>query len=291
MQIVSTICACKKALSIAHDNMNSVAFVPTMGNLHAGHIHLVEMAKQYAKFVVVSIFVNPLQFGVNEDLSPYPRTLNEDIEKLKAAGVDLVFTPSVEEMYPDFDGKALNQTMMITPPPFAKLYCGVSRPRHFDGVATVVIKLFNIVFFNSSAPQFAVFGKKDFQQLAIIRELVRQFNMPIDIVAAETMREASGLAMSSRNGYLTTAQKTQAAELQALLKNIQQQILTGNKDYKKLETDAAQSLNASGWVTDYIAICNASTLQPASVKDSALLVLAAAKLGTTRLIDNIDFLR
>jgi len=295
MEIVSTISACKKALSFAHNNGENIAFVPTMGNLHAGHIHLVNIAKQHAKYVVVSIFLNPLQFGINEDLSAYPRTLEADLEKLKAAGANLVFTPSVEEMYPDFDGKSLNQTMMITPPPFANLHCGASRPGHFDGVATVVAKLFNIVFFNASAPQFAVFGKKDFQQLGIIRALVRQFNMPINIIAGDTVREPSGLALSSRNGYLTEAQKTQAAELQALLKSIQQQVQAGNDDYRALETAAAQSLNTTGWNTDYITICNAITLQPAlqadTVNNTALVVLAAAKLGSTRLIDNIDFLR
>lgn len=295
MQIESQISACKKALSIASLSGKSVAFVPTMGNLHAGHMHLVEIAKQHADFVVVSIFVNPLQFGANEDLSAYPRTLEADLEKLKTIGADLVFTPTVEAMYPDFDGKSLNQTMMITPPPFANLHCGASRPGHFDGVATVVLKLFNIVFCGVATKQLAVFGKKDFQQLAIINALVRQFNLPITIIAGETTREASGLALSSRNGYLTAAQKTQAAQLQAELKNIQQQIQAGNDDYRALETSAAQHLNAAGWVTDYISICNASSLQPAlpaaTTKESALVILAAAKLGTTRLIDNIDFLR
>lgn len=282
MQIISSISELRNSLQ----EHSSVAFVPTMGNLHAGHIQLVETAKQHAQCVVVSIFVNPLQFGANEDLANYPRTLKADCEKLYAAGATIVFTPSVEEMYPDFNGVDLGQSMTISAPPIANELCGASRRGHFDGVATVVMKLFNIVM-----PQLAVFGKKDFQQLFIIRELVKQFNLPIEIVAGETIREGSGLAMSSRNGYLTDAQKSKAAELQQSLKNIVHQIQAGNSDFAAITATATQALNADGWNVDYVSVRGQSSLMPATAQDKQLVVLAAAKLGNTRLIDNIDFLR
>lgn len=284
MQIIHTVAELRNALK----SQTSVALVPTMGNLHAGHIHLATLAKQQAQCVVVSIFVNPLQFGANEDLASYPRTLDADCEKLKAAGVDIVFAPNVQEMYPNFNAATndLGQTMIISAPPIAKELCGASRPGHFDGVATVVMKLFNIVM-----PQVAVFGKKDFQQLFIIRELVRQFNLPIAIIAGDTIREASGLAMSSRNGYLSQEQKTNAATLNTCLKQIVDSIYQGNTDFIGLEQAAAQNLNSNGWLTDYISIRSARTLLPVSKEDTALVVLAAAKIGNTRLIDNIEFTR
>ncbi|HEY9269194.1 MAG TPA: pantoate--beta-alanine ligase [Methylotenera sp.] len=282
MQIIHTVAELRNTLK----SRTAVALVPTMGNLHAGHIHLATLAKQQAQCVVVSIFVNPLQFGANEDLASYPRTLDADCEKLKAAGVDIVFAPNVQEMYPGFNAATndLGQTMIISAPPIAKELCGASRPGHFDGVATVVMKLFNIVM-----PQVAVFGKKDFQQLFIIRELVRQFNLPIEIIAGDTVREASGLAMSSRNGYLSQEQKTNAATLNAALKQIVSSIQQGNTDFIGLEQIAAQNLNSNGWLTDYISVRSARTLLPASKEDTALVVLAAAKIGNTRLIDNIEF--
>lgn len=284
MQIIHTVAELRNALQ----SQTGVALVPTMGNLHAGHIHLAALAKQHAQCVVVSIFVNPLQFGANEDLASYPRTLDADCEKLEAAGVDIVFAPNVQEMYPDFNAATndLGQTMMISAPPIAKALCGASRPGHFDGVATVVMKLFNIVM-----PQTAVFGKKDFQQLFIIRELVRQFNLPIEIIAGETVREASGLAMSSRNGYLTPEQKLHASMLHTCLKEIVASVQQGCVDYAALEQVTAQTLNNNGWLTDYISVRSARTLLPATQEDSALVVLAAAKIGNTRLIDNIEFTR
>lgn len=284
MQIIHTVAELRNTLK----SRTAVALVPTMGNLHAGHIHLATLAKQQAQCVVVSIFVNPLQFGANEDLASYPRTLDADCEKLEAAGVDIVFAPNVQEMYPGFNAATndLGQTMIISAPPIAKELCGASRPRHFDGVATVVMKLFNIVM-----PQVAVFGKKDFQQLFIIRELVRQFNLPIEIIAGDTVREASGLAMSSRNGYLSQEQKTNAATLNAALKQIVSSIQQGNTDFIGLEQATAENLNSNGWLTDYISVRSARTLLPASEEDTALVVLAAAKIGNTRLIDNIEFIR
>ena len=284
MEIISSISELRATLK----NQASIAFVPTMGNLHAGHIKLVEIAKQHAKCVVVSIFVNPLQFGANEDLANYPRTLEADCWKLQAAGANIVFTPSVEEMYPNIspDGLSLGQTMKITPPPIANELCGASRPGHFDGVATVVAKLFNIV-----QPDVAVFGKKDFQQLFIIRELVNQFNLPIEIIAGDTVREASGLAMSSRNGYLTEEQKVQAAQLYKMLEGIVSRVRNGMADLTVLADAASLALKQLGWDVDYVSIRNQTTLMPATPQDQQLVILAAAKLGTTRLIDNIDFLR
>ena len=280
MQIIHTVSELRNALK----GQSSIGFVPTMGNLHDGHIQLVEIAKQHATCVVVSIFVNPLQFGANEDFSSYPRTLEADCKKLDVAGANIVFAPTVHEMYPDFDGKQLNQTMTITAPPLADELCGASRPGHFSGVATVVMKLFNIVM-----PQIAVFGKKDFQQLLVIKSLVKQFNLPIDIIAGDTMREPSGLAMSSRNGYLTPQQKSEAAHLQRCLQSIVQQIQQGNHDYASLEQSASHELNSRGWQVDYVSVRSATTLAPASHQDKHLVALTAAKLGNTRLIDNIDF--
>jgi pantoate--beta-alanine ligase len=291
MQIITTVTELRAALK----NQANIAFVPTMGNLHAGHIHLVNIAKQHAGCVVVSIFVNPLQFGVNEDLASYPRTLDADCEKLKTAGASIVFAPSVSEIYADFDGNNLNQTMTINPPAIADALCGASRPGHFAGVATVVMKLFNIV-----APNIAVFGKKDFQQLFIIRELVKQFNLPIAIIASETIREANGLAMSSRNGYLTEAQKIEAAELHRTLQTIVEKIRIAQQtdntkfssvEFIALEKDATQALTERDWEVGYVSIRNAVTLQPAQINDTHLVVLAAAKIGATRLIDNIEFSR
>lgn len=289
MEIISRISELRSTLKAASIKSN-IAFVPTMGNLHAGHIKLVEIAKQHAECVVVSIFVNPLQFGPNEDLDNYPRTLEADCRKLQAAGANIVFTPTNAEMYPDLtqaSGKLdLGQTMMITPPPIANELCGASRLGHFDGVATVVAKLFNIV-----QPQVAVFGKKDYQQLFIIKELVRQFNLPIEIVAGNTVRESSGLAMSSRNGYLTEAQKAKAVQLNQALTSIVRAIQDGDNDFSLLTDSATRVLNADGWSVDYLSVRSQTTLMPAGNEDNRLVVLGAAKLGTTRLIDNIDFLR
>ena len=284
MQIIQTVSELRKILT----NQSSIGFVPTMGNLHAGHIALVTQAKQHARCVVVSIFVNPLQFSPNEDLASYPRTLEADCEKLKAAGCDIVFTPSVAEIYPDFNSKNLNQTMTIDPPPIANVLCGATRLSHFAGVATVVMKLFNIV-----QPQVAVFGKKDFQQLFIIKEMVKQFNLPIEISAGETIRETNGLALSSRNGYLSDVQRAAASQLNSALQSIVKAIKNGDKNLVKLEQQARVRLTSQGWEVDYISIRSSLTLQPASQLDKHLIVLGAAKIsnqtaGKTRLIDNIE---
>lgn len=274
MLIVSTAQALRARLS----SETSIAFVPTMGNLHAGHLQLVELAKSQGKCVVVSIFVNPLQFGANEDLANYPRTLAEDCTKLEAAGVNVVFTPSEQEMYPE------PQTITLQLPAIANELCGASRPGHFVGMATVVLKLFNMV-----KPQVAVFGKKDFQQLFLIRELVKQLNLPIEIVAGETKREEDGLAMSSRNGYLSSAERMEAPRLQRALKLVVEAVQNGRRNYADIETQTAQYLTQLGWIVDYISIRSAKTWMPAKNDDEHLIVLAAAKVGKTRLIDNIEF--
>ncbi|HEY3301578.1 MAG TPA: pantoate--beta-alanine ligase [Methylophilaceae bacterium] len=279
MQIIHTISELRTALK----NQVSIAFVPTMGNLHAGHIKLVEMAKQHATCVVVSIFVNPLQFGKNEDLASYPRTLEADCDKLKQIGANFVFAPNVQEMYPDFDGNDLNQSMTITPSIIASELCGAVRPGHFAGVATVVMKLFNIV-----QPNVAVFGKKDYQQLFIIRELVRQFNLNVEIIGVDTMREVDGLAMSSRNGYLTPMQRGEAPRLHKALKLVAEAIQKGNRDFTAIEQQTTQFLTQLGWIVDYISIRSAKTLLSPNAHDHTLIVLGAAKLGSTRLIDNLE---
>ncbi len=284
MQIIHTVAELRTALK----NHSSIGFVPTMGNLHAGHIALVMQAKQHADCIVASIFVNPLQFSPTEDLANYPRTFEADCEKLAVAGCDIVFTPNVAEIYPDFDGKILNQTMTIDPPPIANVLCGATRLKHFAGVATVVMKLFNIV-----QPDIAIFGKKDFQQLFIIKEMVRQFNMPIEIIAGETVREANGLALSSRNGYLNDTQRASASQLNSALQGIVEKIKSGETNYAKLEKQATHLLTIQGWVVDYVSIRSSLSLEIPSPKDQALVVLGAAKItnktaGKTRLIDNIE---
>lgn len=260
-----------------------VGFVPTMGNLHAGHCELVTQAKKHADIVVVSIFVNPLQFGANEDFGSYPRTLQSDCEKLQSVGADVVFAPAVDEMYPDFDGQELHQQMVIQPPPLADDLCGASRPGHFAGVATVVAKLFHVV-----KPHVAVFGKKDYQQLAVIRALVRQLNFDIEILAGETMREPSGLAMSSRNGYLTAPEKEQAAQLYQQLLGIKSALLAGRRDYVLLCEQASLALTQQGWQVDYVEIRRQHTLTLPDAQTRDWVVLAAARLGKTRLIDNCE---
>jgi pantoate--beta-alanine ligase len=274
VEVISTVAELRRQLA----GKDGIAFVPTMGNLHDGHIHLLDIARQHGQCIVVSIFVNPLQFGANEDLATYPRTLEQDCARLQAAGADVVFIPSDKEMYPS------RQTMFIEPPSIANELCGASRPGHFRGVATVVLKLFNQV-----QPQLAVFGKKDFQQLFIIRELARQFNLPLEIIAGETVREGDGLAMSSRNGYLSEDERTKAAKLNQTLQQALQLIQNGNADYRAVEAQAVEYLAQFGWAVDYISVRSAITLMPATAEDKQLVVLGAAWLGKTRLIDNIEF--
>jgi len=275
MHLLHTVAELRSALAGA----TRTAFVPTMGNLHAGHVSLVELAKQHGNPVVASIFVNPLQFGAGEDFERYPRTLAADCEKLAAAGCDLVFAPDVSELYP------VPQTFTVQPPDdLANDLCGEFRPGHFSGVATVVLKLFNLV-----QPRVAVFGKKDFQQLRVIQELVRQFNLPIDILAGDTLREADGLAMSSRNGYLGAPERLQAPQLQRELAAIVAAVQAGERDFEALCAAAVRHLKMAGWRVDYAALRDAATLQAPTPESTRLVVLGAAWLGKTRLIDNLDF--
>lgn len=257
----------------------TVGFVPTMGNLHQGHIRLVEEALRRADRVVASIFVNPTQFGPSEDFDSYPRTLEADCGRLSTAGCHLVFAPAVDEMYPD-----LNRTW-VDVDALGDHLCGASRPGHFRGVTTVVSKLFNIV-----QPDLACFGEKDFQQLAIIRRMARDLFMPVEIVAVPTMREASGLAMSSRNGYLTAAQRAQAAGLYEVLQCVRQEILDGATDMRDLERRYSQALENRGFSVDYLTVAEAETLVPAASPQGRLVVAAAARLGNTRLIDNVSLI-
>lgn len=255
-----------------------VALVPTMGNLHAGHLALVRTAKAHADAVVVSIFVNRIQFGVGEDFELYPRTLAEDVEKLTEAGADVVFAPSETELYPNG-----TQQYFVEPPAIQNELCGRSRPGHFRGVATIVTKLFNIV-----QPDVACFGKKDYQQLAVIKGMVQDLNMDIDIIPVEIERADSGLALSSRNGYLTIEQREQAAELSAQLRTVAEAIRRGNRQFAALENSAATYLQQHGWQVDYIEVRHAQTLTKAQISDKNLVIVAAAILGTTRLIDNLE---
>ena len=257
---------------------DKIAFVPTMGNLHAGHLALVELAGQHAAGVLVSIFVNPLQFGVNEDYAQYPRTLPQDSELLSGSAASAIFAPTVETLFP------VPQSYHIEPPPLADELCGQFRPGHFRGVATVVMKLINL-----TQPDIAVFGKKDFQQLTILRGMVQDFALPVNIIAAETCRAEDGLALSSRNGYLTTEQRQAAAFLYASLGKIKTQILNGERNYPQLEQAAHAQLNAAGWRVDYVSIRNQSLAIPTAA-NKQLVILAAAYLGRTRLIDNIEVL-
>jgi len=257
----------------------SVALVPTMGNLHQGHFSLVEKAKNMADKVIVSIFVNPMQFGANEDLDNYPRTLADDKQGLAELGSDIVFTPAVETIYPN----GLDAQSYVDVPDISLNYCGGSRPGHFRGVATVVTKLFNLV-----QPDFACFGEKDFQQLQVIKTMTRDLSIPVEIIGVPTTREVSGLAMSSRNGYLTAEQKDTAAILFKVLNSTAKQLTSGNRNYGELEGNAKQQLQQSGLNPDYFSIAQRDTLKAATLDDDNLIILAAAFLGPVRLIDNLQ---
>jgi pantoate--beta-alanine ligase len=263
-------------LRVALDGQRETAFVPTMGNLHSGHISLIELARQHGQPVVASIFVNPLQFGAGEDFNRYPRTLEADCAQLEAAGCDLVFAPDADEMYPE------PQTFSVQPP-LANELCGQYRPGHFAGVATVVLKLFNMV-----QPRYAAFGKKDYQQLFILKGLVRQFNLPIVMLAGETGRANDGLALSSRNGYLSTEERTEAPRLYRVLRAAARRIEAGAADFAAIEQSAVDELSGNGWRVDYVAVRSQTTLLPPQADETNLIVLAAAHLGRTRLIDNIE---
>ena len=277
LPIVETISELRKIRALWHDQ--SIAFVPTMGNLHAGHLSLIQYARTLASRVVVSIFVNPLQFGPTEDYATYPRTLDLDTQKLTQAGVDLLFAPSAQVIYP----RGQVGMTMVTVPGLHDILCGVARPSHFTGVATVVTLLFHIV-----QPQAALFGEKDYQQLLIIRKLVSDLCLPIQVVSYPTVRENDGLAMSSRNGYLSPEEREQAPLLYRTLLQVRASLMTGVTDYQRLEENGHQTLQAAGFVPEYCTIRRAEDLTLPQVGDRQLIVLAAARMGRTRLIDNVQ---
>jgi pantoate--beta-alanine ligase len=256
-----------------------VAFVPTMGNLHAGHLALIRAANASGARCVVSIFVNPMQFGENEDFGTYPRTLKQDIASLDECRVDMLFTPGAAEIYP----KGANMSTFVDMPCLSQMLEGESRPGFFRGVATVVCKLFNIV-----QPDIAFFGEKDYQQLLVIRHMVADLCMPIQIHSVATVREADGLAMSSRNGYLDAAQREQAAGLQRCLRHVVDAV-RGGMDAEYAVVHASQELEKLGFIPDYVVVRRQQDLAVPGLDDVALIVLAAARLGHTRLIDNIPF--
>jgi len=272
VDIIASVRDLRERLRREPDNV----FVPTMGNLHEGHIQLMRLAKHRAACTVVSIFVNRLQFGPKEDFERYPRTLQADSDKMKEVGVDVVFTPTETEIYPE------SQTFVVEPSDLQHILEGAYRPGHFRGVATVVLKLFNMV-----APHTAIFGKKDYQQYVVLRDMVKQLALPVEIIPAETVRADDGLALSSRNAYLSPAERTEAPRLYRVLCEVREALLAGRRDYAKLETQALAKFGGK-WVPDYVAIRRQSDLQLPSSADRELVVLGAAKLGRPRLIDNVE---
>jgi pantoate--beta-alanine ligase len=273
MEIITTIASLRNRLR----QQSSIAFVPTMGGLHDGHLALIHAARQKTGFVVTSIFINRLQFLPTEDFEQYPRTLEEDCNLLQNHNVDVVFAPDEKDLYP------VPQEFLVSPPPIANTLEGEFRPGFFRGVTTVVLKLFNIV-----TPQTAVFGKKDYQQLHLLREMTRQLNLPVEILAAETVRSADGLALSSRNRYLASEERREAPRLYQTLLHLGQEIKDGNTNFHELEKNAAAILDSRGWKVDYVAVRQQRTLQPALAGDERMVVLGAARLGRTRLIDSVE---
>ena len=273
MDIIHSVADLRERLEREPDNV----FVPTMGNLHDGHIQLMQLAKPRAACTVASIFVNRIQFGPREDFDRYPRTIEADTARCRAAGVNVVFAPSEREIYPE------PQTYVVEPSELQHTLDGAVRPGHFRGVATVVLKLFNMV-----RPHAALFGKKDYQQYLVLRDMVRQFALPIEIIPAETVRAPDGLALSSRNQYLSVAERKEAPNLYATLQRARDDLASGKRDYQRVELAAMAALASRGWKPDYIAVRRQSDLQEPRNGERDLVVLAAARLGATRLIDNIE---
>lgn len=279
MQVFHHIHSLREALAAERKAGKRIGFVPTMGNLHGAHIELVKIAQRNCDVVVTSIFVNPLQFGLNEDWDKYPRTLAADSAKLEAVGCNYLFCPDEKEIYPN--GMA-EQTRVIVPT-MTDVLCGASRPGHFEGVTTVVTKLFNIV-----QPDEAVFGIKDFQQLAVIRRMVEDLCIPIKITAGEIFREADGLAMSSRNGFITPDERPKVAVLNRSLNVVKQAIADGRRDFTVLMDEARTQIEAAGFRVDYISICNSRTLEMAAHDDREITILGAMYTQGARLIDNVS---
>lgn len=287
MHKVQRVSSLRAAVVAARKDKKTIGFVPTMGNLHEGHLELVKVAKRQADFVVVSIFVNPTQFGAHEDLDNYPSTPAEDARALAECGADLLFLPAHETMYP---GDIATQTVVYVPE-IGDLYCGIDRPEHFYGVTTVVSRLFNMV-----QPDMAVFGKKDYQQIAIIRRMVEDLAYPVQVVGVDTVRSEQGLALSSRNGYLNAKQLAIAPKLYENLNLLATNLEQASTDkgvkskavLKRLEQQVKENLKAEGFHPQYITVCRQSDLMPAKKGDKKLVVLAAAVLGKSRLIDNLE---
>ncbi len=293
MKIIHTVAELRKHISGYQQQGKFISLVPTMGNLHEGHLQLVDAAVTASAagshsaddtIVIASIFVNPLQFGATEDLDKYPRTLKSDANMLQSRGCDLLFAPSVQEIYPATENHGRDQAQVIVPG-ISEILEGSSRPGHFSGVATIVTKLFNLV-----QPDQAIFGEKDYQQLQMIRQMVKELCFPIEIKAVATVRENSGLAMSSRNGFLSRHERQQAAALYKTLQQVAEQLHSGAEDFSMLELAAVEQLNQLGFETDYVSI-RASDLQPPETATRELVILVAARLGTTRLIDNLQLQR
>ncbi len=276
MDVIHSVAELRERLRREPNNV----FVPTMGNLHDGHIQLIRIAKPRAACTVVSIFVNRLQFGPREDFDRYPRTFEADCERLRNAGVDVVFAPDEKEIYPE------PQTYVVEPSDLQHILDGGARPGHFRGVSTVVLKLFNMV-----SPHAAIFGKKDYQQCLVLSNMVRQFALPIEIILAETVRAEDGLALSSRNAYLSPAERQEAPRLYRVLRNARGEIAMGASDYQRIELAAMSELARHGWKPDYVAVRRQHDLQPPGNGETELVVLAAARLGKTRLIDNVEVKR
>ncbi len=284
MQSITTIADLRRRVSLWRQAGERIALVPTMGNLHAGHLQLVETARQQANHVVVSIFVNPMQFSdaSGGDFEHYPRTFEVDQKKLMESGVDLLFFPAQEEMYP----AGFKNVTRVMVPGISDILCGVFRPSHFVGVATVVAKFFNMV-----QPDVAVFGEKDYQQLLVIRRFTEELCFPVEIIGVPTVREADGLAMSSRNQYLSAEERQRAAALYRTLQTAKERLISGEGDIAAIESDAEKTLREAGFCPEYFTVCRADDLQPATTADTALVILTATWLGETRLIDNIQLRR
>jgi pantoate--beta-alanine ligase len=280
MSTVTTIAQVRAQVAQWHAAGERVVFVPTMGNLHAGHVSLIEAARRHGKRFVASIFVNPMQFGPNEDFAHYPRTPTQDAEMLQRAGCDLMFMPDVGEIYPN----GADQATRVEVPGISNILCGEFRPGHFEGVATVVAKLFNIV-----DADVAIFGEKDFQQLTVIRRMVADLCMRVEIVGAPTVRESDGLAMSSRNQYLDEAQRKLAPTIYRQLQQAVAALQSGVRDYAKIEAAGRAALDGAGFRTDYFSVRDAKTLARALPDTKHFVVLTASRLGKARLIDNIQF--
>ncbi|MEZ5494031.1 MAG: pantoate--beta-alanine ligase [Pseudomonadales bacterium] len=278
MQTCQRVSDLRAQLAQARNNGKRIALVATMGNLHEGHLQLIRLAKTLTDVVVASIFVNPLQFGLNEDWEQYPRTLERDSNMLSAEGCDVLFCPTEVDMYPN----GMETQTKVEVPTMTNILCGASRPGHFLGVTTVVAKLLNMV-----QPDTAIFGIKDYQQLTVIRRMVEDLCIPVQVVAAPIARADDGLALSSRNSYLTAEERPRAVALYQALNQARDTIQAGSRDYAAIEATAQQQLSQAGMRPDYFSIRQAKTLEPASAVDTDLVLLGAVYLGKTRLIDNV----